>query len=287
MSEMRPLATKLAIVSRALSSILRSVVVRPATYLLLYLAAIFGFAWFDFERDDAVFYAPYAKLEPASRDDYSNIEMNIFRSVREVAPAVRIDQTSSWLINRENLDVTELAIEESGDFSFTLNIPAKRITNGKPDLAVGGPVENIRVSRRLLYLPNDQAYCRSVTLPDDSTRKPVLEAVFKAPPFMSPVLCWDGAAEGQFREMRSGWAGNPKAFSGSYWRMLYLSAITITSVGFGDIVPISNTARLLCGLEAVLGWVIAGLFLSVVALRRADRRREPSCHPSGDVAPKA
>jgi hypothetical protein len=49
--------------------------------------------------------------------------------------------------------------------------------------------------------------------------------------------------------------------------MVYFSAIVITTVGFGDIIPITNTARLLVALEAVLGIVLVGLFLNAVAFR--------------------
>jgi Ion channel len=62
-----------------------------------------------------------------------------------------------------------------------------------------------------------------------------------------------------------GAAGLPSQSSGSFWRMLYLSAITITTVGFGDIVPITNFARILVSAEAVLGIVLIGLFLNSLA----------------------
>jgi voltage-gated potassium channel Kch len=49
--------------------------------------------------------------------------------------------------------------------------------------------------------------------------------------------------------------------------MVYFSATTITTVGFGDIVPLSSLARLVVGIEAVTGWVLAGLFLNAIAWR--------------------
>lgn len=49
---------------------------------------------------------------------------------------------------------------------------------------------------------------------------------------------------------------------GQLARMMYLSAITITTVGFGDILPLSTPARLAVASEAVLGIVLAGLFLN-------------------------
>jgi hypothetical protein len=59
--------------------------------------------------------------------------------------------------------------------------------------------------------------------------------------------------------------GNPKEASGLLIRMCYLSAVTITTLGFGDITPVSSFARAFVGIEAVLGVVLVGLFLNAVA----------------------
>jgi Ion channel len=45
-------------------------------------------------------------------------------------------------------------------------------------------------------------------------------------------------------------------------RMLYLSAVTITTVGYGDIVPITPQARALVMLEAIVGAILIGFFLN-------------------------
>jgi hypothetical protein len=52
--------------------------------------------------------------------------------------------------------------------------------------------------------------------------------------------------------------GFPSGIEGNFFRMLYLSMVTITTLGFGDIVPITDTARILVGVESVLGIVIIG-----------------------------
>jgi len=51
----------------------------------------------------------------------------------------------------------------------------------------------------------------------------------------------------------------------NFWRMFYLSAITITTLGFGDIVPISTVSRILVSIEAFLGIILIGLFLNSLA----------------------
>jgi hypothetical protein len=67
-------------------------------------------------------------------------------------------------------------------------------------------------------------------------------------------------------------AGFPAAVSGSFSRMLYFSAITITTVGYGDILPITPLARALVASEAVIGIVLIGLFLNALAIESTTRR---------------
>jgi hypothetical protein len=49
--------------------------------------------------------------------------------------------------------------------------------------------------------------------------------------------------------------------SGKFLRFFYFSVVTATTLGYGDILPVSNTARLLISLESILGLVLIGLFL--------------------------
>lgn len=50
----------------------------------------------------------------------------------------------------------------------------------------------------------------------------------------------------------------------SYLRMLYFSSTTITTLGYGDIVPTSTASRMLTGLQSVLGIVLIGLYLNSI-----------------------
>ncbi len=61
--------------------------------------------------------------------------------------------------------------------------------------------------------------------------------------------------------------GFPSYSSGNFERMFYLSAVTITTVGYGDIVPITPKARLLISIEAIWGIILIGLFLNSLANR--------------------
>lgn len=60
----------------------------------------------------------------------------------------------------------------------------------------------------------------------------------------------------------------------SFWdtliRMVYFSVVTNTTLGYGDIVPISNRARIIVGSQSIIGLVLMGLFLNAVANSRKD-----------------
>ena len=58
--------------------------------------------------------------------------------------------------------------------------------------------------------------------------------------------------------------GDPRSAPGNEIRMLYFSASTITTLGLGDITPLTTQARILVTVEAILGLVLIGLFLSAL-----------------------
>lgn len=58
----------------------------------------------------------------------------------------------------------------------------------------------------------------------------------------------------------------------AFGRMLYLSAVTVTTVGYGDIVPLTDTARIGVACEAILGIVLVGLFLNALAYEHQSWR---------------
>jgi hypothetical protein len=68
--------------------------------------------------------------------------------------------------------------------------------------------------------------------------------------------------ETQFDRFYRSLTGDPNAFSHSFIRMTYFSAETITTLGFGDIMPTTDRSRVLVAIEAMFGVVVAGLFLN-------------------------
>jgi len=53
--------------------------------------------------------------------------------------------------------------------------------------------------------------------------------------------------------------------------MLYFSVVTITTLGYGDISPVTGAVRFLVGLESVLGIFLLGSFISSLWLRQKER----------------
>jgi hypothetical protein len=71
-------------------------------------------------------------------------------------------------------------------------------------------------------------------------------------------------------------AGYTSDLSGNWDRMVYLSATTITTLGLGDIVPITPDARWWVTIEAITGAVLIGLFLN--ALAKSAGTSQPERH---------
>jgi hypothetical protein len=75
-----------------------------------------------------------------------------------------------------------------------------------------------------------------------------------------------------------GYKGFPSQVSGHYWRMLYLSTGVATSTVFGDVVPLTRTARACVIAEAIGAILILGLILNAIpnsialALKNASRK---------------
>lgn len=78
----------------------------------------------------------------------------------------------------------------------------------------------------------------------------------------------------QIRNYAIGNKGYGSAIDGNFVRMFYLSSATITTLGYGDIVPITTTARVLVAVEAILGIVVIGLFLNSLSFERTQLETE-------------
>ncbi|MGB2823800.1 MAG: potassium channel family protein, partial [Phycisphaerae bacterium] len=69
-------------------------------------------------------------------------------------------------------------------------------------------------------------------------------------------------------EGRPGWTT-----SGAFWRMLYFSVVTQTTLGYGEIAPITSTARTLVAAQSIFGIILVGMFLNSVGQRILAKTR--------------
>lgn len=72
----------------------------------------------------------------------------------------------------------------------------------------------------------------------------------------------------EMHQMVQAGKGIPPPKVGGYLRMLYFSVTTATTLGYGDIVPVTNRARMTVASEAILGVVLVGLFLNALARKK-------------------
>jgi hypothetical protein len=85
-----------------------------------------------------------------------------------------------------------------------------------------------------------------------------------------PRLVVTGQVAEAMQSLYHAYAGDPSHISGLFGRMLYFSATIATTLGLGDIQPVSGHARNAVTVEAVLGILFAGLFLNAIARRRGS-----------------
>lgn len=68
--------------------------------------------------------------------------------------------------------------------------------------------------------------------------------------------------DNEILNLATGIQGDPSRLKGHVGRMLYLSAVTITTLGYGDISPVTPKARALISAEAVAGIIVIGFLIS-------------------------
>jgi hypothetical protein len=84
----------------------------------------------------------------------------------------------------------------------------------------------------------------------------------------APILVVTSPVADAMQALYHAYTGNPSQTSGLFPRMLYFSATTATTLGLGDIQPVSSEARNAVTIEAIAAILFAGLFLNAIAWRR-------------------
>jgi hypothetical protein len=264
---------------------LKRLFVGPKVYATAYLVAIPIFAFVYWYFLPTSFYAPYTKFEEAARLDQKNAGQLIDRAMhRTLLPG-------DIIISKEKL-VSFGVVDATAD-EFQINF----IIEAKFEL-----IQNdARVGTRTLWsrfhtpaeIPWVRPWDKKPTSDSDVFRpvywhRPVrsvypdhgdwdkFEAEFvdrifpvKTPTFEQGILVLLPNENEALESLFAGMKGDPTRIGESFWRMAYFSAIVITTIGFGDIVPITPVARLIVAFEGILGIILAGLFLNALMQRPA------------------
>ncbi len=262
--------------------------VNPLVYLSIYLLTIpaFGLMFlYAFPHD---FYAPYAEHEPAAVNDANNIIRAIRTAVENNFKANEAAlQSGEWKISQPTIGGIKL---DKDVVHFTLGLTAMRSQEGSVSMtnlgiAVGLPLSTWIRTRtpdgwtEYFYPTFDRTKSASPSAaaaasigaspPDD------LEVIFNR--FFRPMdgfLVPTVAVASPFMELKQryekGIQGDPSQLSGACGRMFYLSAVVLTTLGLGDIAPVTPGSRFCVAFEAIAGITLAGLFLNALAFRASS-----------------
>ncbi len=257
--------------------------VHPLAYLLLYLAAIPAFAFLYVFVTPHEFYAPHARFEPGAHLDTiqlaSSLEAALHRSFNTRSGREFI--VGNWKFDINSLRVDDVKSADGTQLSFRVRLSANGIgeLTGAKTLgwAIVATVKDRPTSVRFNG-PNDiityrfpDADFSTYASPFKEENTALFEIIFGQGDIgygaLAPALALDRQEELQFQRYLRGMKGDASSISDHFSRMAYLSSVVITTLGLGDIIPITAQARFLVALEAVSGIVFAGLFLNALAYR--------------------
>lgn len=247
--------------------------VQPLYFLMLYVLCAPLFAILYQTLSTGSFYAPYAKLERSAIEDARTIVKALETAVRQHLESLEDrrlalqtkDSETEWRVIPERLypqqwDISEnniklvfgITMSQGAEERLFANLPV-RIRSFRAILQDGS-------NDVLIFVDYDQGAVSA---------EPLRTYLLKYHVFTGMTI-----AHLPFRERAmiasylDGYGGDPTSFSDSFWRMLYFSVVVITTVGFGDIVPMTGAARSLVAVEAIIGVLLVGLFLNAIASRR-------------------
>lgn len=254
--------------------------VRPLFYIGAYVCAIPFFGAFYTWWTPHGFYAPYAQFEPSADSDtwiIKGILNTAFSREIEAHPAA--DSVIGETTFSSVVDVRELKVSPEKDVSFYLFIGGRgkkdeywRWTKGSVCHLVVEGSPKVSDEESEYFLIRSPISC-SGTLTEYQIRSVCKLLAWPTSPDVTNfyALRLLSNESDEFQRYVSGISGDPTRLSSSYPRMIYLSAVIITTLGLGDIVPISGPARSLVASEAVFGILVAGLFLNSLAYRASQR----------------
>jgi hypothetical protein len=263
---------------RALDSLLRLLASLSArTYLLIYVGVIAGFAGlYCWIAPD--FYHPYARFETPISDAGTDLAKDLEEAFRiQLKKELLLPDKAS--VNLDQLKVGRLTANEDGiafDLYLVVVSGAGPVIYGSIPLSID-PDDRIPIgeSDEIIGLhPQPQkAKGGHLSLLDKNPIVKDSKEIGMALLTATAVIMVPRSVVSRLEGFNQAHGGFPSRVPGVFGRMLYLSAVTIATVGYGDVVPLTGRARFLTGLEAILGIVFLGLFINSLGLLRPQSAR--------------
>ncbi len=262
---------------------------RPRVWASLYLLLIpvVGFAFSMLPAGS--FYDANLTREPGFHGDLESLANQLTHTVEYQENGAYVGRKlpmPSWKFSDRTLSIDptlvfvqpgSITVNSSGDLDFNIE-----------GFAYSGPAKDPSEEVRF-YIPvtlstsqqgaetapfargyNFAFYPVTSSAADLGTIQPGLDVLFPGSGVRNPtgsVIDMDPSVALLLDNVSTAGRGDPKYASGLYWRMFYLSAVTITTLGYGDIAPVTSIARILVSMEAIAGVVLVGFFLNAIARR--------------------
>ena len=270
----------------------KRIVRSPGFWAALYLLLVPLFAWVYYAQEPGSFHDTNLRHEAAVAHDAAELQTSLTAALK-ARLSERRWSTSGFAVTINPASVAVTGIGYRSEGRVLLEVTGTYGTSTKQEPKVFGTF-----IRFVTLIPSDYLelglereenleFGLPVTSTDKSGRpEPEPPSVWVGPPVgllfpplgqhrtssQTGILFMPVATYESLRRFDIAGTGDPSYASGSFLRMIYLSAVTVTTLGFGDITPVSEDARLYVALEAVLGVIFVGVFLS----RLATRERGPA-----------
>ena len=249
----------------------------PWVYILLYVLVILGFASIYHSRSRD-FYHPYARYERELGEEAATIRSILTEKYQDRARANR-ELTKQITLLSEEVHVG--GIRPDGGLLYVDLVVKLEGRTKKGNVVCYSSIPYVLQTRKPSFMeePNGRRtylllgevngdYKSGLTtlgtlIDDPKGAEEKLIASFFRLDVTEDVF-------NRVQAFQSGAAGFPNEVPGGFGRMLYLSVITVSTLGYGDIVPLTWQTRLFTGIEATLGIILLGLFVSSMV---SDRNR--------------
>lgn len=240
-------------------------------FLVFYVAMIPSFAVYYYSVAEDFFHST-VKYEAHILGDDSQVREELTQVVREKfteANAGHTKKVSGWLVDIREFTIIEASFEEG-----KLYFRAYMRFNSDDGREIGGPrVFYVDAEPSFVVAAPDSQNRRVIKIPasDQKSYWPVDDSHIFQLSSIGFVTAERGALalpvelQDRITSLKNSYDGFPARSTGTFGRLLYFSAVTQTTLGFGDIVPISDRTRLAVGFQSVLGIVFIGLFLNSLA----------------------